>query len=155
MIDPRSFKRSVTRTAYDYWLSKCNAEQLPRRADINPRELLAILPCIFLMEVRIEPLRFRFRLVGTRLVQWWGQDLTGIVLAGRDSEPKCQRIFKDFQSTVVDRAPRRDELKGPSSAHEFYDFERLLAPLSNDGNSVDMILGAADLLQNFGVTLQS
>src|SRR3546814_8726800 len=54
----------------DYWRSKCQADRLPHRRDIDPTEIIPLLAAIFLMDV--EAGDFRFRLVGQDIVTRYG-----------------------------------------------------------------------------------
>ena len=65
------------RRLYDYWQSKRGSRKFPARADLDPTEFRYILGNIAMADVERGPLRFRFRLVGTEIVQRDGTDLTG------------------------------------------------------------------------------
>ena len=60
---------------YSYWLSKRNGRIMPARGDIDPRELGMLLPFLFIIDKAAG--EFRFRLMGTGVVQDLGRDLTG------------------------------------------------------------------------------
>ena len=59
-----------------YWTGKCFGRAMPRRTDINPREIPSLLPHMMILEIH-EPLRFCFRLVGTKICERWGDNHTG------------------------------------------------------------------------------
>jgi hypothetical protein len=66
---------------YEYWRAKAGAEgAVPRRGDIDPTELPDLLPNLMLLDVERDPLRFRYRLVGTRVVDFSYRDFTGTYL---------------------------------------------------------------------------
>ncbi|HLZ65862.1 MAG TPA: PAS domain-containing protein [Aliidongia sp.] len=66
----------VIHRLHDYWLSKGGAEgRIPQRSDIDPLELVDILPNLAIIEV-VEG-RWRYRLIGTRIVEFVGRDSTG------------------------------------------------------------------------------
>ena len=50
---------------------------MPSRRDFNPMAVPALLPYIFMDDVFRDPIRFRFRLVGTEIVRGIGFDPTG------------------------------------------------------------------------------
>ncbi|ANK80533.1 MAG: hypothetical protein TEF_06770 [Rhizobiales bacterium NRL2] len=65
---------------HDYWRSKAEADRPPARRDIDPMELApALLPHIGLIDVVRDggALRFRYRLIGTAMVDLFGEDFTG------------------------------------------------------------------------------
>jgi len=66
----------VIHRLYDYWRSKGGGEgRIPPRSAIEPLELVEILPNLALVEA-VGP-RFRYRLIGTRIVEFTGRDSTG------------------------------------------------------------------------------
>jgi hypothetical protein len=60
-----------------YWRSKMKDGRLPGRADIDPLDLRAFLGDIFMLDVVGAPRRFRYRLIGTKIVARVGRDSTG------------------------------------------------------------------------------
>jgi hypothetical protein len=146
MIDLTAFKTPKVRQAYEYWLSKSAGGLLPSRSDIKPQELRGLLPSIFLIDVTQVPLTFTFRVVGTQLTQWAGREYTGFAFSDGDGEPNWKLVFDDYRSVVEKRLPRRDERKAPWVSNEFYRFERMVAPLSNSGSTVDVLFGALHVL---------
>ena len=59
-----------------YWRGKCAGRKMPRRSDIDPTEIPSFLPEVFIAEIH-DPLRFRFRLVGSRICERWSENYTG------------------------------------------------------------------------------
>ncbi len=60
---------------YSYWEAKRDGRRMPVRRDLDPVEIKALLPQLMLLD--IVPDGFRYRLVGTKVVQEMGRDLTG------------------------------------------------------------------------------
>jgi hypothetical protein len=147
MIEPAAFKTPKVRQAYEYWLGKSAGGLLPSRSDIKPLELRGLLDHLFLIDVTQEPLGFTFRLVGSQLTQWAGREHTGFTFNDQPDEPNWKTVFDDYRSVVETRLPRRDERTAPWAREGFYRFERMVAPLSNSGGTVDMLFGALDMLQ--------
>ena len=66
----------VVHRLYDYWQAKGGAEgRIPWRRDIDPLALAEILPNLMIVEA-IDG-RWRYRLIGTRIVEFVGHDSTG------------------------------------------------------------------------------
>ncbi len=146
MIDLTAFKSPKVGRAYEYWLSKSVGGALPSRADIKPRELVGVLDQLFLIDVTRGPLTFTFRLVGTQLTKWAGVDYTGLAFSARSAAPNWRIVVDDFRNVVETGLPRRDQRSAPWVSKEFYRIERLIAPLSSDGVTVDKLFGAIQLL---------
>ena len=67
---------AVIHQLYDYWCSKGGGGgRVPLRSDIDPLEMHEILPNLALCEMVGH--RFRYRLIGTRIVEFVGRDSTG------------------------------------------------------------------------------
>jgi len=143
MLDLKQFKMPVVRDACRYWLSKCGQNPMPRRMDIRPEELRALLPYIFLVDVSANhPVEFRFRLVGSEISIWAGKEYTGLTVNETDYGPQWRRIHDLYLDVVASRQPRRDIYHAAWVGREFLYYERFLAPLSSDGETVDMLFGS-------------
>jgi hypothetical protein len=55
---------------YEYWLSVAPPGRLPGRQHIRPEDLVPMLPRLWMLDVHRNPLRFRYRLVGTHWCPW-------------------------------------------------------------------------------------
>jgi hypothetical protein len=141
VLDFNQFKTLVVRDAYSYWLGKCDKRSMPSRSDIRPEQLRALLPYIFLVDISGDPTEFRFRLVGSEITAWAGREYTGLAVNEADYGPQWRRIHAVYLDVVVSRQPRLDLYHAPWVNREFLYYERLVAPLSSDGQTVDMLFG--------------
>ena len=140
MIDPR---HDTLRQLHAYWLAKKGDRRAPGRSDIDPLEIAPHLPYVMLIDVEHEPLRFRYRLVGTEIVRNIGSDLTGhyldeYVRLGRGAPMAAEyaRVAAWGEPVCAVWEYTRDD-----GRHVRY--ERLALPLSRDGLVVDMLFGGA------------
>lgn len=78
--DDLRFRSDKLRRLYEYWRQKRGARPMPARRDMDPLDLRFVLGDIALVEVLRDPLRYRFRLDGTRQVERFGVDMTGKML---------------------------------------------------------------------------
>ena len=149
-METPEFKTDIVRRAYEYWRGKCAGGRLPRRADIRPEEMAPLLPNIFLVDVIAAPAggapRFKFRLVGTQINVWAGREYTGVFLNETEYGPNWKLVYDIYTRAVRERAPVRSEYSAPWQGREYLTYERLVAPLSNDGAAVDMLFGALDVI---------
>lgn len=130
-----------------YWLSKCAASRLPRRTDIRPEEIRGDLPHVYLIDVLRDPLGFRFRLVGTQVTVLSGKNYTGAMLNEAEYGPNWHVIFNAYREVVARAAPMAAALYAPWLGRGFQYYERLLGPISEDGQSVTMIFGALHAIE--------
>jgi hypothetical protein len=69
-----ALNQPVSKAAYDYWNALRNGRPLPRRRDVDPAQMRAVLPHIMLIE-RLRTEEFIFRLAGTSVCQAFGREL--------------------------------------------------------------------------------
>lgn len=59
----------VLRQLFQYWDEKRGDRRAPSRDDIDPAEILEVLPNVCLIDIEADPRRYRVRLMGTELVK--------------------------------------------------------------------------------------
>ncbi len=127
---------------YAYWRDKGGEKVMPSRADLDPLEIPRLLPSLFLIDVVSgSPRRFRFRLVGTRIVELEGE-ITNKFLDELVPDVPETAMARHYDDAVEGRIYVRRETLGwhpRERAHVNYDV--LLLPLSRDGATVDMLFG--------------
>ena len=123
-----------------YWQHKRGQRAMPARADIEPADLKALLPNIFMVDVEYAPFRLRYRLVGSALVDILGHDIKGKYL---DEMPLLFRTFAAgaYEEVLKVQGPCYKEVSG-IAAYFRVAYKRLLLPLSTDGQTINIILGS-------------
>jgi len=125
---------------YHYWLAKRGDRAMPARKDINPAEIPVLLPYLVIVDKADD--RFRYRLVGTAVVEQFGYDFTGSLFGSHGgSEPDTiatlraigERIFTNGRPLF---ATGRYETK----LGNLHDASAFLLPLSDDGENVTMTI---------------
>jgi hypothetical protein len=130
---------------YAYWEGKRAGRTLPLKAAIDPAEIKDILPYVIIAEVRDQPLRVRYRLVGTEIVKLRGREFTGKWLDEVQWNPVfLDRLLQEYRVLIDERRPLlgADDLysaDGPRVAYEWGMF-----PLSEDGERVSHCLAIED-----------
>ena len=135
-------RADVNRQILRYWLSKRKTTRFPSRADIEPAAIARLLPDVMLIDVEYPPLRFRFRLVGTRLTRVYGKEYTSRYLDELDLDDHQRAITCDYDEVAQCGVPHCDEYAYIMHSDRYRHFERLLLPLSDDGQIVNMLLGS-------------
>src|SRR5512134_1128852 len=80
-LDLSQMRSQRVRRLHAYWRAKAEMRgSVPQRRDFDPVELPDLLPNLMLLDVEPSPLRFRYRLVGTRVVDFSYDDFTGTYL---------------------------------------------------------------------------
>ncbi|WP_162200120.1 PAS domain-containing protein [Kiloniella spongiae] len=126
--------------AHKYWLTKCRGEAIPSREDISPAEMVAFLPNILLLDVQDEPLDFRFRLVGTRIVPLLSRDYTGEWMSAIDILKAPGTVWENCSRAVESAEPVYAFTPYVGPKKDVLDVEDLILPLASDGKNVDMLM---------------
>lgn len=144
---PADIRSRRLKDLYEYWQSRhpC-ADLLPSRAGIDPLDIPALLPWLILFEVGQRPEDVRYRLIGTKVVERIGKDLTGRLVAegywGEQSREIVARYWRVAQTRQPECSLRR--IKGADG--NWHEYEFLLLPLASDGVKVDMLLAGVGFL---------
>jgi hypothetical protein len=136
-----SFERPELRDLLEIWRSKRQSLPFPRRADLSPFDLKTHLGHLFLLDVERDPLRFRYRLVGTAITRVVDRDATGRYFEDIYSGRLLETVVEVMSWVVRERAPLRVFSRTGHGCNRVYLYDGLLLPLAKDGETVDMILG--------------
>lgn len=124
---------------YDYWASRRRGGSFPSRRDIDPVEFKFALGNVTLIDVLYEPLRFRFRLVGSLMAQRMGWDLTGKMVDETPDAEYRDSLIAAYREIVENRKPStilyERNIDGKARR-----FEVLRLPLAADGETINMLL---------------
>jgi hypothetical protein len=126
---------------YDYWQDQRRGRRMPSRRDIDPIDLPRHLANLMLIDVEREPLRFRYRLVGTRVVDASAEDRTGAYFDAVHFFAVNPVVMTEYKQAVESGEPILSVEPFKNFINDTtYPVERLILPLSNDGETVDMLL---------------
>jgi hypothetical protein len=132
--------RSEPARSFDaYWRSKHRGTVLPGRQDIDPAEILDILPVFILVDIEEEPFRVRYRLCGTR-VSLLDEELTGRYLDELRNTPpdEKERVLSLYRIAFEERRPVYLRSIGASQqTGNPLAMEGAIWPLSSDGQRID------------------
>jgi hypothetical protein len=128
-----------------YWLAKRGQRRMPSRWDIDPAEIPRLLRNLMLIDVSHDPIRFRYRLIGTNVVDATGEDRTGKCFDAVDFIAANPIVREHYVTAVTTGEPVHAMEPFPVRGTRLtYEVERMLLPLSSDGVAVDMILAYFD-----------
>ena len=126
---------------FDYWLSIKPAEGLPGRQHFDPLAVVALMPDLWMLGVDEASGRYHYRLVGTRVVEAMGRDVTGRwydeVHPDAAAHPMAEYLRARILAGEVTWRRGRPWLQVDP---EIYEIEQVLLPLARDGRTVDMLL---------------
>ncbi len=151
--NPSNLDHPVLAFLKKYWETKRRTRPFPSRADIKPTEMKEHLGWIILVDVL--PDEFRYRMIGSRITEYFLTDATGKTVreafaasGARAVDSVLMMYRRTAQQNIAVRAHGAADLLGRPS----FDFDALCLPLSDDGETVNMILagftfGLADTLK--------
>jgi len=124
---------------YEYWRRKRAGRAMPSRRDVDPAEIAKILPHIFLLDVRQQPLDFRYRLIGTKMDEHMLGRYTGLWMSQIPHQKAPSRIWANCRKVALEGRPLSGDTPYIGKGKEFLTTEDLIMPLSADGRTVDML----------------
>lgn len=130
---------TVLKRLYAYWCERRGAKRYPSRADIDPVDFGFALGLVSLIEVQGPPLRFRYRLVSTKLTEHLGYEMTGKFVD--EIPPSETRAYTE--ASYKEALARRT----PVFVHDtvlldgwLWTHETLVLPLSADDATINMLM---------------
>jgi hypothetical protein len=126
---------------YAYWYAARGRRLMPAREDIDPAALRDILPHIVMVDVEREPLRFRYRLVGTYVTGISGRDITGLYADATTFPERLEEVVSPYRMVVEHRAPvgKYGQARWVPN-RPWVRLETLLLPLGTTDDAVEIIL---------------
>lgn len=127
---------------YGYWDRLRGSRKVPARSEIDPVDIPPLLPHIYLIDIEGgDDLSFRVRLMGTHLVQVFAKDYAGHLLREIDLDDHMQLILAEYKEVAETMEPLCSRHNFINHAGRPFDYERLLLPLSADGEVVNHLFG--------------
>ncbi len=128
-----------------HWLRLCRGSLLPSRSEIDPANFKRMLPNVILVDIECDPFRVRYRLCGTRVVEFCGT-LTGRYLDELEgTNPwSVAAYIQLYQTAVRECRPTfcHDWLEGEFGAR--HKVQGGIWPLASDGRTVDVCIAVED-----------
>lgn len=144
-INPANLVNPTLVFLKDYWDRKRGARPMPSRADINPSEMKQHLGWVVLADVVPGFTDFRYRTIGTRLSGYFAPTSTGKLITEvfhSQGEAVVNAMLAPYRKCARDRVVLHAWGAADWIGRAFLDFESLYLPLSDDGLTANMVLGA-------------
>jgi hypothetical protein len=143
-IDRPSDWPAVLSSVRDYWNERRGSRMMPSRGDISPAQIKSLLPYILLADVVDEGRDFRYRVVGTNLREFFYFEPTGKLMSEAIAPfgaGTVEGTLASYHAVMERRAPMRLTGSGSWFGQNPKYFDALLAPMSDDDVTVNMIFG--------------
>ena len=126
---------------YDYWARQRGERTVPLRSAIEPADIAAILPDVFILEGG-RPQSARFRLAGTRLCAQFGRELKGSDFPALFAPDQRTRIARIAGNVMTQATPAILCMQLVDGALDTTEAEIVLLPLMTGTRAADRIIGA-------------
>lgn len=141
--DDAAIARTITHPAlarlYRQWRVWAGSNGIARRSAITPEALRPWLGHLAITEIERNPLRIRYRLVGTTLTDLAGCELTGRYVDELYSRKVRREVIEAYRGVVQARLPHYRHARF-WLVLKTLGYHRLILPFSSDGHVIDTCL---------------
>ena len=138
---PSNLSDGILSDFLQYWIDLCGNRPIPIWSDVKAEKIPRfVLPHLIVLEI-LEDNDFYYRLTGTKVDEYMGFTLQGYRLSKapfRDDKT----ISQAFHAIVEAKEPQYSNFALGTKLTDFGKTERVVAPMSNSGTNVDMLIGA-------------
>ncbi|HWD26364.1 MAG TPA: PAS domain-containing protein [Rhizomicrobium sp.] len=145
-------ENAITRTAAAYWIALKRNRALPARAQLEPRDMRAILSNVVLLRVIDDGRDYQYRIAGEAFVwaysaQFRGLFLSDVEAANPEHGERMRALYKHVRQTAAPIGLQGWIGRNLPQARFVY-HETVLLPFGDDGARVDHILIASFFVPN-------
>jgi hypothetical protein len=131
------------------WHAALDGRPWPLRSDFLPESMPGLLGSLCLYDVEGTPPRFRFRVMGTRVADSHGRDMTGRHLDEVEPRGYADMLRRDLSAAVEGGRPTLRRVSF-SAARGSRTYDRAALPLSREGGRIDALLTASVFVRDEG-----
>jgi hypothetical protein len=133
---------------HGHWQALRAGREFPAKSNIDPAELKQALPYLILSEIHRDPLRVRYRLVGTRVALFSRDDFTGRWLhETKWSDHIKRQVLEIYELALKQRCPLYGRDWTIWNPNRWAPFEWAMFPLADDGIAISHFIGVEDYSQ--------
>ena len=134
------------RALHAIWKRVAGERLAPARSEITLGHVRRLSPWLWTIDVVDQGADFRFRLGGDRIVQFLGQRHSGRLLSQLPTNPFFSRMQHTLSHCIAHKKPvARGPLASGYPGKEHCEMEVVVLPLSEDGHSINCVMGAMEL----------
>ena len=145
-INPQQLSHPTIAFLKSYWDEKRGARAMPARADIRPADLKQHGRWVVLVDALPGYADFRYRLVGTSITPIILGDATGKTVSEMFApygQEAVKGVLAAYRKAARDRTAFRSWGSASWIGQPHLDFDSIYLPLGDDGETANMVLGAA------------
>lgn len=134
-------KNRTSQILFEYWNDVRGSRLAPRRFDIEPARISAILADTMLLELT-EADTYRFRLAGTRMCEHFTTELRGAKFIDLWEEPSRSQLSEALRHVTKMGSVATYTFDAVSIDGRYAEFEGVVLPLVHSKETIDRFLGA-------------
>lgn len=136
LVDPCEITSSTVQRMANYLTRKRGNRPMSIRGDFDPMEVREMLPYVVLVDIYNHPIRVFYRLVGTRIAEFYGE-FTGTWMHERPISETYRDIANRVYRTLIEtKAPVYGITEMRTRFDTLVSYEWGFFPLSSDGVNV-------------------
>ncbi|HHK74482.1 MAG TPA: PAS domain-containing protein [Rhizobiales bacterium] len=133
-------KHKKTIELYQYWNKLRGSNAAPKRCDLDPHDIPGLLGDLFILE-RKTPVRYTFRLAGTRMCAAFGQELRQLEFNSMWKDQDRESIESVLHTITEDASTAILGVQGIGVGGHSLPLEILLLPLYQTAGKLNRIVG--------------
>jgi hypothetical protein len=128
------------------WKNLAGDRLAPKREEITLSLVKNLIPWLWTADVVDNGADFRFRLVGDRLIQFFGKRFSGMLLSEFPDSIFFERVKQIFTYCVEHKQPTAiGPVRSSYENKDHWETEAIALPLSDDGENVTGLIGVFEL----------
>ena len=138
-----ALERAELQTGYRYWCGLDRSAGVPSLHDLDPLDIVKILPLVNLVDVVTPPgggYRFRHRLVGTGLVDRFRVEHTGQWFDDLYTQDHLDRQLPYYRAAIEDRTPTVGDVSLDVEGRWTLSYRRLILPMTEGDGAVTCLM---------------
>ena len=143
---PDAIVGDKSRALHAIWQKLTGDRLAPRREEVTLFLVRNLTPWLWTIDVIDDGADFRFRLTGDRIIQFLGECHAGLSLSELPKSPFTERLRHTLAHCVEHRRPVAvGPVQSGYEGKEHWEMEAVVLPLSEDGETINCLMGAIEL----------
>jgi len=147
-VDDTDREKRITFQLHDYWVGLTNDRDLPTLRSLNPEDIAPYKENMVLIDLRDPEKEPTLQVIGTLLQKDLDQDLTLKGISEIPPDSLISRITEHYLEVILSKSPISFDTEVENRHHEKALFRGILMPFSDDGDTINFLLGAVRWIEN-------
>ena len=145
-VDDTEREKRITFQLHDYWVGLANDRDLPPLRSLKPEDIAPYKENMVLIDLRDPEKEPTLQVIGTLLQKDLDQDLTLKGISEIPPDSLISRITEHYLEVILSKSPISFDTEVENRHHEKVLFRGILMPFSDDGDTINFLLGGISLI---------